>query len=74
MADRDLQIINSSGELTEIYLGGVSAGNKVPITSDLSTLTAAEAQADSTATSVGALKRDFNDLLAKLRAAGLMET
>jgi len=36
--------------------------------------TQAAPQADSTATSVGALKRDFNDLLAKLRAAGLMET
>lgn len=30
------------------------------------------AQTDSTATSVAALKEDFNDLLAKLRTAGLM--
>lgn len=31
-------------------------------------------QADSTATTVAELKDDFNDLLAKLKAAGLMET
>ena len=35
-------------------------------------LTPAAAQADSEATTVAALKTDFNDLLAKLRAAGLM--
>jgi len=34
--------------------------------------TPAAAQADSEATSVAALKSDFNDLLAKLRTAGLM--
>ena len=34
--------------------------------------TPAAAQADSEATTVAALKTDFNDLLAKLRAAGLM--
>ena len=34
--------------------------------------TPAAAQADSEATTVAALKGDFNDLLAKLRAAGLM--
>ena len=32
----------------------------------------AENQADSTAATVAALKDDFNDLLAKLKAAGLM--
>lgn len=31
-------------------------------------------QADSTATTVEALKTDFNSLLAKLKAVGLMET
>ena len=36
--------------------------------------TPAAAQADSEATTVAALKGDFNDLLAKLRAAGLMAT
>lgn len=35
-------------------------------------VTPAAAQADSEATTVAALKGDFNDLLAKLRAAGLM--
>ena len=34
--------------------------------------TPAENQADSTATTVAALKDDFNALLAKLKAAGLM--
>lgn len=34
---------------------------------------AAAAQADSTAADVATLKTDFNDLLAKLRAAGLMQ-
>lgn len=34
--------------------------------------TPAENQADSVATTVAALKDDFNDLLAKLKAAGLM--
>ena len=34
---------------------------------------AAAFQADSTASSVAALREDFNALLAKLRAAGLME-
>ncbi|MDO5443238.1 MAG: Head fiber protein [Bacteroidia bacterium] len=33
----------------------------------------AENQADSTATTVANLKDDFNDLLDKLKAAGLME-
>ena len=33
----------------------------------------AENQADSTATTVATLKDDFNDLLDKLKAAGLME-
>lgn len=33
----------------------------------------AENQAESEATTVAALKADFNDLLSKLKAAGLME-
>lgn len=35
--------------------------------------TQASAQADSTATTVSALVSDFNGLLAKLRAAGIMK-
>ena len=35
--------------------------------------TPAENQADSTATTVAALKEDFNALLTKLKTAGLME-
>ncbi|MBR2571600.1 MAG: Head fiber protein [Clostridia bacterium] len=37
-------------------------------------LTPAAAQADSEATTIAALKEDFNTLLAALRTAGLMET
>ena len=37
-----------------------------------SSFTPAENQADSEATTVAALKEDFNSLLAKLKAAGLM--
>ena len=37
-----------------------------------SSFTAAENQADSTATTVAGLKDDFNACLAKLKAAGLM--
>ena len=37
-------------------------------------LPVAENQADSTATDVAGLVTDFNSLLAKLKAAGLMET
>ena len=36
--------------------------------------TPAEAQADSEASTIAAMKTDFNALLAKLRTAGLMET
>ena len=36
-------------------------------------LPVAENQADSTASSVAAMKEDFNALLAKLKAAGIME-
>lgn len=37
-------------------------------------LPCAASQADSTATTVDALKTDFNSLLEKLRTAGLMQT
>ena len=37
-----------------------------------SSFTPAENQADSEATTIAALKEDFNSLLAKLKAAGLM--
>ncbi len=44
----------------------------IPTSAEL--LTPAAAQADSEAATIAALKSDFNDLLAKLRTAGLMET
>lgn len=56
-------------------LGGVKVGDGLAVTADgvLSlNLTPATTQADSTATTVATLKDDFNALLAKLKAAGLM--
>ena len=41
---------------------------------DAAPLERAEKQADSTATTIADLKGDFNALLAKLQAAGLMES
>ncbi len=41
--------------------------------SEVTGLPIAENQADSTASSVSTLKEDFNALLAKLKAAGIME-
>ena len=40
--------------------------------SELAGFPKAENQADSTATTISDLKSDFNDLLSKLKAAGLM--
>lgn len=56
--------VNRNGMLTNEWVRFLSA---------LSGRVAA-AQADSTAADVAALKADFNALLEKLRAAGLMET
>lgn len=54
-------------------LGGVKVGAGLAIADGvLSVDVAAEAQADSTAATVAALKDDFNGLLAKLRTAGLL--
>ena len=54
-------------------LGGIKVGAGLSIADGvLSVSAAAEAQADSTAATVALLKDDFNALLAKLRAAGLM--
>ena len=55
-------------------LGGVKVGAGLTITNGVLSLTPAEAQADSTASAYTALKEDFNALLAKLRAAGLLAT
>lgn len=51
-------------------IGGASS--PVELTATIN-IPAAENQADSTATTVANLKSDFNSLLAKLKAAGLME-
>ena len=56
-------------------LGGVKVGSGLTITDGVLSadgITPAAYQADSEATSVAALKSDFNDLLAALRTAGLM--
>ena len=56
-------------------LGGIKVGSGLTITDGVLSatgITPAEAQADSTASSYPGLKDDFNALLAKLRAAGLL--
>ena len=57
-------------------LGGVKVGSGLSVTAEgvLSAdgVTPAAAQADSTATTIAALKEDFNTLLAALRTAGLL--
>lgn len=62
---------------TASALGGVKVGDGLSISDGVlsvsNPLTAAENQADSTATTVAALKDDLNALLAKLKAAGIME-
>ena len=56
-------------------LGGIKVGSGLTITDGVLSatgITPAEAQADSTASSYTGLKDDFNALLSKLRAAGLL--
>lgn len=57
-------------------LGGVKVGSGLSVTAEgvLSAdgVTPAAAQVDSTATTIAALKEDFNTLLAALRTAGLL--
>ena len=56
-------------------LGGIKVGSGLTITDGVLSatgITPAEAQDDSTASSYTGLKDDFNALLAKLRAAGLL--
>lgn len=50
------------------------AGNRVPTTTIRGGVLQQAAQADSTATDVEGLVDDFNALLAKLRAAGVLDT
>ena len=61
---------------TDDTLGGIKVGEGLSITEDgtLSAdgITPAECQEDSTASTIANLKEDFNSLLAKLKAAGLM--
>lgn len=59
------------GEVT--HIGGKLVFDEGSLIEGLpSSFTPAENQADSEATTVAALKGDFNDLLSKLKAAGLM--
>ena len=57
-------------------LGGIKVGSGLSITAEgvlsVNGVTPAAAQADSEATTIAALKEDFNTLLAALRAAGLL--
>ncbi len=61
---------------TASTLGGVKVGSGLSVTAEgvLSAdgVTPAAAQANSTATTIAALKEDFNTLLAALRTAGLL--
>ena len=61
---------------TTSTLGGIKVGSGLSITAEgvLSAdgITPAAAQADSEATTIAALKTDFNELLAALRTAGLL--
>lgn len=63
---------------TASTLGGIKVGSGLSVTAEgvLSAdgVTPASAQADSTATTIAALKEDFNALLAALRTAGLLAT
>ena len=61
---------------TASTLGGIKVGNGLSITAEgvlsANGITPAAAQADSEATTIAALKTDFNALLAALRTAGLL--
>ncbi|MBQ3479077.1 MAG: hypothetical protein IJH25_13010 [Clostridia bacterium] len=61
---------------TASTLGGVKVGTGLSVTAEgvlsADSITPAAAQADSTATTIAALKEDFNTLLAALRTAGLL--
>ena len=59
------------GEKTVI--GGILEIKEGDTVIGLPSIPKAENQADSTATTISDLKSDFNDLLSKLKAAGLME-
>ena len=59
-------------------LGGIKVGSGLSITAEgvlsANGVTPAAAQVDSEATTIAALKEDFNTLLAALRVAGLLAT
>ena len=61
---------------TSSTLGGVKIGSGLSVTAEgvlsADSVTPAAAQADSAATTIAALKEDFNALLAALRTAGLL--
>ena len=61
------------GKLTFLEGATVEGGEGLFDSETENAITAAAYQADSTASSNATLKEDFNALLAKLRAAGLME-
>ena len=61
------------GKLTFLEGATVEGGDGLFDSTDEAGLSPAAYQADSTASTVAALKEDFNALLAALRTAGLME-
>ena len=54
-------------------IGGILEITESATVTGLPSIPKAENQADSIATTISDLKSDFNDLLSKLKAAGLME-
>ena len=65
---------NPNGQVTDAQVVALKSLSNADL-DELNTLVAAipmAAQADSTASTVGGLKSDFNDLLALLRTAGLL--
>ena len=75
MADVKISALSAAGSLTgaeEIPVTQSGSTVKATIQGILDEVPVAAAQADSTATDVAGIVSDFNDLLAKLKAAGLM--
>lgn len=64
-----------SVKVSDLITAGSGGGYQLPAatTSTLGGVKKAASQADSTASEVSQLVTDFNDLLSKLKAAGIME-
>ena len=75
MADVKISALSAAGTVTgaeEIPVTQSGSTVKLTVQEILDEVPVADAQTDSTATDVATLKTDFNALLAKLKAVGLM--